>query len=184
MTLCASSRTDGDVSSRRSRLPSFFRPATSSSTMAEAEGSTWPTSSVMKDRSNMGRVSMSPLRPRPSAFAEISSPLRHRRSSTFSDSVDDARQSIKSSTDDLLLPRARGTSLASQCEPSHWHSMPLALALLPALGGVLFQNGSAIVTDIILLGLAVVFLNWAVRVPWWVKRSVLPRPLQFALNTK
>lgn len=44
--------------------------------------------------------------------------------------------------------------------------MPLALALLPALGGVLFQNGSAIVTDIILLGLAVVFLNWAVRVPW------------------
>lgn len=62
--------------------------------------------------------------------------------------------------------------------------MPLALALLPALGGVLFQNGSAIVTDIILLGLAVVFLNWAVRVPWWVKRSVLPRPLQFALNTK
>ncbi|CAL8582176.1 hypothetical protein XPA_007847 [Xanthoria parietina] len=134
--------------------------------MAEAEGSTWPTSSVMKDRSNMGRVSMSPLRPRPSAFAEISSPLRHRRSSTFSDSVDDARQSIKSSTDDLLLPRARGTSLASQCEPSHWHSMPLALALLPALGGVLFQNGSAIVTDIILLGLAVVFLNWAVRVPW------------------
>ncbi|KAL8749584.1 MAG: hypothetical protein Q9199_007596 [Rusavskia elegans] len=134
--------------------------------MAEAEASTSPTSTVMKDRSTMGRASMSPLRQRASAFADMSSPSRHRRSSTFSDSVDDARQSIKSSTDDLLLPRAKGTSLASQSEPSHWHSMPLALALLPAVGGVLFQNGSAIVTDITLLGLAVVFLNWAVRVPW------------------
>lgn len=50
--------------------------------------------------------------------------------------------------------------------------MPLALALLPAVGGLLFQNGSAIVTDITLLGLAVVFLNWAVRVPWYVTSSV------------
>ncbi|KAL8734824.1 MAG: hypothetical protein Q9166_001176 [cf. Caloplaca sp. 2 TL-2023] len=113
---------------------------------------------------------MSPLRQRPferaSTVAEMSSPLRHRRSSTFSDSIDDARQSIKSSTDDLLLPRNRGTSLASQIEPSHWHSTPLALALLPAIGGVLFQNGSAIVTDITLLGLAAIFLNWSVRLPW------------------
>ncbi|KAL9039261.1 MAG: hypothetical protein Q9180_002633 [Flavoplaca navasiana] len=120
----------------------------------------------MKEYSTMGRASMSPLRQRASAFADLSSPLKHRRSSTFSDSVDDARQSIKSSTDDLLLPRAKGTSLSSQSEPSYWHSMPLALALLPAVGGVLFQNGSAIVTDITLLGLAVIFLNWAVRVPW------------------
>ncbi|KAL8645132.1 MAG: hypothetical protein Q9226_007440 [Calogaya cf. arnoldii] len=134
--------------------------------MAKAEGSVHPTGTAVKDRSTMDRASMSPLRQRASAFADMSSPLRHRRSSTFSDSVDDARQSIRSSTDDLLLPRAKGTSLVSQSEPSHWHSMPLVLALLPAIGGVLFQNGSAIVTDITLLGLAVVFLNWAVRVPW------------------
>lgn len=136
--------------------------------MAE-ESSVPPTSTPIRDYSTtMGRASMSPLRQRASTFADLSSPLRHRRSSTFSDSVDDARQSIKSSTDDLLLPRAKGTTLSSQTEPSHWHSMPLALALFPAVGGVLFQNGSAIVTDITLLGLAVVFLNWAVRVPWWV----------------
>ncbi|KAL8904087.1 MAG: hypothetical protein Q9171_007174 [Xanthocarpia ochracea] len=120
----------------------------------------------MKDRSAAGRSSMSPMRQRASIFADLSSPLRHRGSSTFSDSVDGARQSIMSSTDDLLLPKVNRSSLASSSEPSYWHSMPLALALLPAVGGVLFQNGNAIVTDITLLGLAVVFLNWAVRVPW------------------
>ncbi|KAL8771567.1 MAG: hypothetical protein Q9209_003010 [Squamulea sp. 1 TL-2023] len=122
--------------------------------MAEGEGSLSSKPTIaMKDRLAVGQSNMS-------------SPLQHRRSSTFSDSVDDARQSIMSSTDDLLLPRPKASSLTSQSEPSHWHSMPLVLALLPALGGVLFQNGSAIVTDITLVGLAVVFLNWAVRVPW------------------
>ncbi|KAL8776991.1 MAG: hypothetical protein Q9213_008055 [Squamulea squamosa] len=136
--------------------------------MAEAKSSSFSksTTTTMKDRSANGQSSMSPLRQRASTFADMSSPLQHRRSSTFSDSVDDARQSIMSSTDDLLLPRAKALGLASQSEPSHWHSMPLVLALLPAIGGVLFQNGSAIVTDITLVGLAVVFLNWAVRVPW------------------
>ncbi|KAL8946369.1 MAG: hypothetical protein Q9222_007224 [Ikaeria aurantiellina] len=56
------------------------------------------------------RQSGSPLGQRPperaSTFAEMSSPLKHRRSSTFSDSVEDAKTSIKSSTDDLLLPRS------------------------------------------------------------------------------
>ncbi|KAL8825351.1 MAG: hypothetical protein Q9170_007826 [Blastenia crenularia] len=117
----------------------------------------------------MGRGNSSPLRRtfgRAPTSAEMSSPLRHRRSSTFSESIDDAKQSIRSSTDDLLLPRVRKMGLPDQLEPSHWHSTPLALALLPALGGILFQNGSAIVTDITLLGLAAVFLNWSVRLPW------------------
>ncbi|KAL8707489.1 MAG: hypothetical protein Q9220_007479 [cf. Caloplaca sp. 1 TL-2023] len=100
----------------------------------------------------------------------MSSPLKHRRSSTFSDSVEDAKTSIKSSTDDLLLPRVKGSNPLHQLEPSHWHSAPLALALLPAFGGLFFQNGSAIVTDITLLSLAAVFLNWSVRLPWYVHR--------------
>lgn len=112
----------------------------------------------------------SPLRLRPlgraSTSADMSNPLRHRRSSNFSDSIDDAKQSIKSSTDDLLLPRVRNIGLPGQLEPSHWHSTPLALALLPALGGIFFQNGSAVVTDITLLGLAAIFLNWSIRSPW------------------
>lgn len=128
----------------------------------------------------MARTSASPLRQRPigraSTFAEVSSPLRHRRSSTFSESVDDAKQSIKSSTDDLLLPRIRSGGLPSQLEPSHWHSTPLALALLPAIGGILFKNGSAVVTDITLLGLAAIFLNWSVRLPWYVVLCYLSLP--------
>ena len=130
------------------------------------------TNYVMNEDPNMEKPSSSPLRQRPlgraSTSAEMSHPLRHRRSSNFSESIDDAKQSIKSSTDDLLLPRLREMGFPGQLEPSHWHSTPLALALLPALGGIFFQNGSAIVTDITLLGLAAIFLNWSVRLPWYV----------------
>jgi hypothetical protein len=44
----------------------------------------------------------------------------------------------------------------------------LAFALLPALGGMFFKNGSSVITDIMLLGLAAIFLNWSVRLPWLV----------------
>jgi hypothetical protein len=47
------------------------------------------------------------------------------------------------------------------------------LALLPAVGGLFFQNGSAVVTDITLLALAAIFLNWAVRLPWYTVASVI-----------
>ena len=113
------------------------------------------------------RNNMSPLRLRPlgraSTFAELHSP---RRSSNFSDSVDDTRQSIRSSTDDLLLPRVQRAGLETHKESSHWHSAPLGLALLPAIGGLFFNDGSAVVTDLTLLGIAAVFLNWSVRLPW------------------
>lgn len=56
--------------------------------------------------------------------------------------------------------------LLSSEAPSHWHSAPLVFAILPAVGGLLFQNGSAVVTDILLLGLGSMFLNWCVRSPW------------------
>lgn len=117
-----------------------------------------------------GRASPSPLRQRPlarpSTFGDVGSPFGKRRSSLMADSIDDARQSLKSSTDDLLLPRVRASGLETHQEPSHWHSAPLALALFPAVGGLFFTNGSAVVTDITLLLLAAVFLNWSVRIPW------------------
>ena len=116
------------------------------------------------------QMSHSPVRNRllgrASTIADISNPLRSRRSSNFSDSVESTRQSIRSSTDNLLLPKATSAELETSHEPSHWHSTPLALALLPAVGGLFFPNGSAIVTDLTLLGLAAVFLNWSVRLPW------------------
>ncbi|MCJ1351117.1 MAG: hypothetical protein MMC33_001099 [Icmadophila ericetorum] len=118
------------------------------------------------------QASLSPLRQRPlgraATFGDITSPRKNRRGSllSVSESVDEAQKSLRSSTDDLLLPKVRGSGLETHHEPSHWHSAPLALALLPAVGGLLFQNGGAIVTDVTLLVLAAVFLNWSVRVPW------------------
>lgn len=132
--------------------------------MAESSALMSPPSNInIANTKNSARASLSPLRNKPigraSTFADTSTPLRHRRSSTFSDS-------IISSTDDLLLPRAKSSGLESQLEHSHWHSAPLALALLPAVGGLLFKNGGSVLTDVTLLGLAAVFLNWSVRLPW------------------
>ena len=79
-------------------------------------------------------------------------------------SLDDARKSIRSSTDNLLLPKPSNNH--QNVETSVWQSSPLIFALLPAVGGMVFTNGSAVVTDITLLGLAAVFLNWSVRLPW------------------
>ena len=112
-----------------------------------------------------GRSSLSPLRNRPLSRAATfieNHPLRKRRSSTFSESA----SSLKSSTDNLLLPRAKSAEKVVHHDSSHWHSIPLALALLPAIGGLLFEKGGAIITDLTLLALAAVFLNWSVRLPW------------------
>lgn len=89
-----------------------------------------------------------------------------RRNSGLSDSVSEARNSIRSSTDDLFLPRASKGHDVDLQEESNWQSAPLGLALLPAIAGVFFQNGGAVVTDITLLILAAIFLNWSVRLPW------------------
>ncbi|TDZ27241.1 hypothetical protein C8035_v011967 [Colletotrichum spinosum] len=84
--------------------------------------------------------------------------LGRRRSSTLSDySFGDAR--------DLLNPRPTGI-VSGTDDMSNWASVPLAFALLPAVAGLLFQNGSAVVTDVMLLGLSAVFLHWSVTHPW------------------
>ncbi|KAK3070494.1 hypothetical protein LTR53_010371 [Teratosphaeriaceae sp. CCFEE 6253] len=86
--------------------------------------------------------------------------LLRRRSSLLSDAT--------TFTEDLLNPSARHRrhTLREEEEVTHWHSTPLAFALLPALGGLLFKNGSAFTTDVLLLGLAAVFMNWSIRIPW------------------
>lgn len=121
---------------------------------------------------NLNPSSSSYLRQRPlgraATFADSGSALNFRRnSSALSDTVSEARQSLRDSTDDLLFPRAsKGENAALHHDDSHWESAPLALALLPAVGGLFFKNGSAFVTDATLLILAAVFLNWSVRLPW------------------
>lgn len=99
---------------------------------------------------------------RATTFAEGASDPR-RRNSTLSDSLSEARNSIRSSTDDIFFPRVAKDSE----EESLWQSAPLALALLPAIAGVFFHDGSAFVTDVTLLALAAIFLNWSVRLPWY-----------------
>lgn len=91
-----------------------------------------------------------------------------RRSSNFSDY---SFKTFQSSTDNLLLPKPSAAGHEeSRHVSSHWDSAPLAFALLPAIGGMLFTNGSSVMTDIMLLGLAAIFLNWSVRLPWFVPR--------------
>ncbi|KAJ6132382.1 hypothetical protein N7471_007597 [Penicillium samsonianum] len=94
-----------------------------------------------------------------------------RRNSTLSDSLSEARNSIRSSTDDLFLPRVAEGHAALSTEESNWHSAPLGLALLPAIAGIFFHEGSSFVTDVTLLVLAAIFLNWSVRLPWDWYRS-------------
>ncbi|KAK7531292.1 uncharacterized protein J3D65DRAFT_637150 [Phyllosticta citribraziliensis] len=85
-----------------------------------------------------------------------------RRESLLSD-----LSSVRSSTD----PLANRMDHLVQDENSHWHSAPLVFAILPAIGGLLFNNGSEVLTDVLLLGLATVLLNWCVRLPWDWYRS-------------
>ena len=102
---------------------------------------------------------------RAATFADSAPRFARRGSSFLSETLSESRRSFRESTDDLLLPRAR-TDHDHHLESNNWHSVPLGLALLPALSGLFFNNGSAFVTDISLLGLAALFLNWAVRLPW------------------
>ncbi|GKT43832.1 uncharacterized protein ColSpa_04013 [Colletotrichum spaethianum] len=108
--------------------------------------------SQMRRRPPFGHI------PAETSFAEKG--LGRRRSSTLSDySFTEAR--------DFLNPRlGEMTSPTSADDLSKWASIPLAFALLPAVGGLLFQNGSAVVTDVMLLGLSAVFLHWSVTHPW------------------
>ncbi|KAI1406670.1 hypothetical protein F4819DRAFT_3894 [Hypoxylon fuscum] len=87
-----------------------------------------------------------------------------RRSSTYSDySLNDARRDLEASADELLNPSKPGPKATDK---SPFAYVPLTLALLPAVAGIFFENGSAFFTDLILLSLAAVFLHWSVTQPW------------------
>ncbi|KAJ4420117.1 hypothetical protein N0V82_004564 [Gnomoniopsis sp. IMI 355080] len=91
-----------------------------------------------------------------------------RRSSTLSDfSITEARRSFRDGTQDILNPSA-GTpkDTPAQDASSIMSSLPLAFALLPALFGVLFEGGGAVITDVMLLGLVFIFLRYTITQPW------------------
>jgi hypothetical protein len=93
------------------------------------------------------------------------SDLSRRRSSILSD-ISESGYSVRSASENLRAGKDDMNVLTGSDEPSLWHSAPLAFAILPAAGGLLFNNGSAVVTDILLLALGSLFLNWCVRAPW------------------
>jgi len=89
------------------------------------------------------------------------SPFRdsRRRSSTFSDySLSEARRNLDH---DIINPG----KAHEDDEDSSWSSLPLAFAIVPAIAGILFKNGSTMITDVLLLSLASVFLNWTITSP-------------------
>ncbi|OBT60710.1 hypothetical protein VE03_09794, partial [Pseudogymnoascus sp. 23342-1-I1] len=98
-------------------------------------------------------------------------PPARRRSSLISidslSSLSSARRTLQSDGASILHPPPHDAHDGL----SAWHSLPLAFALLPALGGLVFKDGSRVVSDVLLLGLAAVFLNWSVRLPWDWYRS-------------
>ncbi|KAH0268145.1 hypothetical protein KCU91_g9605, partial [Aureobasidium melanogenum] len=125
-----------------------------------------PPSLTLRSRSSTTKTTF----PATDGTPPIEPSLSRRRSSLLSfSSLDDTRHSAG----DFIRP-SLGLDQDDPTAPedlSHWHSSPLAFAFLPALAGLFFTNGSAFVTDIILLGLAALFLNWSVRLPWDWYRS-------------
>jgi hypothetical protein len=87
---------------------------------------------------------------------------RRRRSSTLSAySFSEATQDLQ---EDIIDP---GPAL--QPEETTWKSwLPLMFATIPPAAGLIFKNGSAFFTDLILLFLSTVFLHWSVKAPWYV----------------
>ena len=95
--------------------------------------------------------------------------LARRASSFRTDSSSGAtrRASFRSSTESLISPpRPPSRHEELHEEPSLWYSAPLLFAIVPAIGGVAFKKGAIVFTDIALLSLAAVYLNWCLVTPW------------------
>jgi len=141
---------------------SYDLPREAMATGTAANPETSNGSSNLKHRQGNGQQS---------SFADLPP---NRRSSTFSsrssrtDSTSDRRPfSPRSSTEDLLSPRATGEEEEQHHETTtFWHSLPILFAIVPALGGIYSKDGSVFVTDLALLLLAGLYLNWCLVTPW------------------
>lgn len=102
-------------------------------------------------------------RGRPSPVLQTRVP---RRKTSFM--TESSMEDVRSSTDDLLSPRPAtdGDDDEFHQEPSIWYSLPLLFAIVPAIGGVVFKSGSVFITDLALLTIAAIYLNWCLVTPW------------------
>ena len=104
----------------------------------------------------------------PASSRSSPQPPPGRRSSMLSlTSIDGVTSSLTSDIINPSLTRSgRHLGENDQEEVTHWYSTPLLFAILPAIGGVFFQEGAAVMTDLLILGLAAIFMNWSIRLPW------------------
>ena len=135
------------------------QPAPSAKSTAFASGVNAPPGFGLRRSKTMDETA--PLRRTSfTSRSDMSADGLQRRNSNFSDySLNEARN--------ILNPRPSVHSEQTP-ESSSLASLSLAFALLPAIAGALFKNGSSVVTDIMLLGLAGIFLHWSVTQPWYV----------------
>jgi hypothetical protein len=155
----------------RSDLPAARPPPATTST---GSGTAYNASS-----SNPLRQRLPPRQSSNGSLRSTPSDLPRRRSSILSfSSFDDATGSF---ADDLLNPSSTKKSRKQKDdEDSNWHSSPLAFAILPAVAGLFFKDGSAFVTDVLLLGFAALFMNWSIRIPrdWYYAAQATLRDVE------
>lgn len=73
-------------------------------------------------------------------------------------------------------PRTNSLLLEHPLTPtSNIHTFPLLFALLPAVAGLLITDGSALLSDLLLLLLTSIFLHWLTQFPWYVSRAMMQR---------
>lgn len=93
-------------------------------------------------------------------------------------SNDDRPFSSASHAESNVAESARGGEY-KQHDVSVWYSLPLVFAIVPAIGGVAFKGGATIATDLALLCLAGVYLNWCLTSPWYLQA---PTPMTGFFN--
>jgi hypothetical protein len=137
-----------------------------------------PSSSAAKLERERGATS--PTKPTngiPTPNGAAAAPRRRIRRNTFpilQDSNDDFPPPSRSSSFSAAKTSAEEILLPTTNDSNTWHSIPLAFAVLPAIGAIFFKDGDAFVTDIMLLLLVAVFLHWLVKFPWeWYHASQL-----------
>ncbi|KAK9457257.1 hypothetical protein V1511DRAFT_493140 [Dipodascopsis uninucleata] len=98
------------------------------------------------------------------------SSIPHRSPNTFS-AMPAASSGSASTTESALWSKTKIDSGAEEApwmlQPasSTWTWLPLVFAISPAFSGILFNNGSKTMTDILLLTVMTCYLHWLVKVP-------------------
>lgn len=145
-------------------FPSFS--ATSSGLSSNPSGHTLRRSVTVEDAPQFRRRPISLVSLPSSDQGDSPAPGVRRRSSTMSEfNLPDARKSFRNGTKDILNPSAARSEPANDSS-SVLSSLPLAFALLPAIVGVFFEGGNALITDVMILGLVFIFLRYTITQPW------------------